>query len=253
MFLRVLVVSGCLISATATAQPSAARTAVVTEQGPVPNEAPGGSAPATTVTSSPAQSTHVMPPPDDARSNPAEQREPGQVEPSEAGAAGREQASAPGATAAVANSGTVGASSSTAAAQAQPVNAAQAAPAAIDTHQRVSEDPLFVPAVVTIGAGSVALLASLVTGIGAHGAYNALERQCDHDICPSSVQGKLDSGKTLAVVSTVLTGVGIAGVGVGAALLVIALNRRSQDSTEHARWQWRPGPTPLGIGAGIAF
>lgn len=97
------------------------------------------------------------------------------------------------------------------------------------------------------------LLASLFTGIGAHGIYNQLERDCKDNLCPSSSADKLDSGKTLAVVSTVLTGVGIVAVGAGAALLVIAKNRSSDADSERAHVRLTPGPTLLGLGARADF
>jgi hypothetical protein len=120
-------------------------------------------------------------------------------------------------------------------------------------HPSLTSDRLFLPAVVVIGAGSAVLLASLITGLAAHGIYTRLERDCKNDLCPSASQSKLDSGKTLAVVSTVLTGFGIVAIGVGGALLIIAANRSGNADSDSARLRLSPGPTPLGLGATANF
>jgi hypothetical protein len=120
-------------------------------------------------------------------------------------------------------------------------------------HRKLTSDRLFLPAVIVTGAGGAVLLASLITGLAAHGIYTTLERDCKNDLCPSTSQSKLDSGKTLAVVSTVLTGVGIVAVGVGGALLIVAANRSGKADSDSARLRLSPGPTPLGLGATATF
>jgi hypothetical protein len=117
----------------------------------------------------------------------------------------------------------------------------------------LGSDRLFVPAVATLGAGGAVLFASLFTGIGAHNIYRTLERDCSNNLCPSASQSRLDSGRTLATVSTVLTGAGLAAIGVGTALLIIAARRSGETNSERAHLQWTPGPTPLGLGARTIF
>jgi hypothetical protein len=118
----------------------------------------------------------------------------------------------------------------------------------------IDADPLFTPAVVLIGSGGAALLASLFTGLGAHGIYNALERDCPNNVCSRDKQSRIDSGETLATVSTVLTGVGIAAAGVGTVLLVLAANREDQPPQSGlSSLRLTSGPTALGVGAAGSF
>jgi hypothetical protein len=121
----------------------------------------------------------------------------------------------------------------------------------------IESDPMFTPAVVLIGTGGAALLASLFTGLGAHGIYNSLETACNNDICSPDKAQRIDSGKTLAMVSTVLTGAGIVAAGIGTTLLILAANREekppSQSAFGFAQLHITGGPTPLGIGAAGSF
>ena len=128
----------------------------------------------------------------------------------------------------------------------------------VPAHRDIESDPLFVPGAVLIGSGGAALLASLFTGLGAHGIYGSLEDDCKNDICRSEDQHRIDSGKTLAMVSTVLTGVGIAAAGVGTVLMVIAATREDEPPPTQANFGFAKlrltgGPTPLGVGAAGSF
>lgn len=120
----------------------------------------------------------------------------------------------------------------------------------------LESDPLFTPSVVLIGAGGAVLLASLFTGLGAHGIYTSLEKDCPDNVCSSDKQQRIDSGKALATVSTVLTGVGIAAAGVGTVLLVLAATNEDQPSQSNfglSSLRLTSGPTPLGVGAVGSF
>lgn len=126
---------------------------------------------------------------------------------------------------------------------------------ALKPRPEVEDDPLFLPSVLLIGGGSAVLLASLFTGLGAHSSYQQLERDCSDDICPAGWQQKIDDGRTLAIVSTILTGVGIVAAGTGTALLVVAATRVNEDRPERAQSRLRltSGPTGLGLGASASF
>lgn len=122
--------------------------------------------------------------------------------------------------------------------------------------QPLENDPLFTPAVVLIGGGGAALLASLFVGMGAHGIYTSLEKDCKNNICSSDKEQRISSGKALATVSTVLTGIGIAAAGVGTALLIIAAMNDDQPPKANfglAKLRLTPGPSPLGVGAAASF
>jgi hypothetical protein len=118
----------------------------------------------------------------------------------------------------------------------------------------LENDPLFVPAAVLIGTGAASLLASLLTGLGAHSMYNALDRDCPNGLCSADQAHSINSGKTLAVVSTVLTGVGIATAGTGTVLMIVAA-AHGDEAPPPAGFQvsLTSGPTPLGIGAAGCF
>lgn len=138
-----------------------------------------------------------------------------------------------------------------------PVHREALVPAAEPAPKRALEnDPLFTPAVVLIGSGGAVLLASLFTGLGAHGIYTSLETDCKNNVCSPDKEQRISSGKTLAMVSTVLTGAGVAAAGVGTALLIIAAmhdDRPPQPSLGLSSLRLTPGPTPLGVGAATSF
>jgi hypothetical protein len=120
----------------------------------------------------------------------------------------------------------------------------------------LESDPLFTPAVVLIGSGGAALLASLFTGMGAHGIYTSLESDCKNNICSSDKEQRISSGKALAMVSTVLTGAGIVAAGLGTALLILAATNEDQPPQSNfglAKLRLTGGPTPLGVGAAASF
>jgi hypothetical protein len=237
MFVRSIVLLGWLISATATAQAVPKR--VHAPRGPVPNAAPARPGRSVPVNDSGAAATAQ--PATSATPTPASGASPAMPAP---GVAPSQPLNAPATTAA-----------EQAVVDGRPI--ANEAPAPLESsapvHRKLTSDPLFLPAVIVGGAGAAVLLASLITGLAAHGIYTTLEHDCKNDLCPSSSQSKLDSGKTLAVVSTVLTGVGIGAVGVSGALLIMAANRSGKTDSESARLQLSPGPTPLGLGATATF
>lgn len=121
----------------------------------------------------------------------------------------------------------------------------------------LESDPMFTPAVVLIGTGGAALLASLFTGLGAHGIYTSLESDCKNNICSSDKESSISSGKALAVVSTVLTGAGIVAAGIGTTLLILASSHDDQPPPQSnfgfSSLRLTSGPTPLGVGATGSF
>jgi tetratricopeptide (TPR) repeat protein len=122
--------------------------------------------------------------------------------------------------------------------------------------QAERESKLTIPAIVLMGTGGAALVASLVTGLVAHADYNSLERQCRGNICPASAKDELDEGKTLSVVSTVLTIVGVVAAGAGGALLIIGANESEEAApmTKSAgQVSLEPGLTPLSVSGKLSF
>lgn len=97
------------------------------------------------------------------------------------------------------------------AAPARPPPPAPPAPAAPS-----AESSTNVPAWVLVGVGGLAAGGAVVTGILANSKYNDAKSSCS----PHCTDDQLSSSKTMALSSTILTGVAIVGVGVGVTLLL---------------------------------
>ncbi len=72
------------------------------------------------------------------------------------------------------------------------------------------------PAFIAFGVGGVAAGAAVITGIVANSDYNSDKSSCS----PACSDAQLSGGRTMALTSTILTGVAIVGVGVGVTLLL---------------------------------
>ncbi len=96
------------------------------------------------------------------------------------------------------------------------------------------------PAYVAFGVGGAAAIGAVVTGLVAKGKFSDAETNCKPN-CPDST---VNSIKSLALVSDVLTGVAVVGVGVGAVLFFTAKPATSEVAAS---------PTPTlraGVGPG---
>jgi hypothetical protein len=71
------------------------------------------------------------------------------------------------------------------------------------------------PAFVLLGVGGAALIGAGITGVIANGKYNDAKDSCS----PNCTDDDVSSGKTMALTSTILTGVGLVSAGIGAVLL----------------------------------
>jgi hypothetical protein len=72
------------------------------------------------------------------------------------------------------------------------------------------------PAFIAFGVGGAAAIGAVVTGLVAKGKYDDADKECK----PGCSDETVSSIKSMALVSDVLSGVAIAGVGVGAILLL---------------------------------
>lgn len=73
-----------------------------------------------------------------------------------------------------------------------------------------------------VGVGSAALVAGVATGTAAAAKDRELERNCANPGCPDDTwQSKIDSANTLADVTNVFWGVGLAALGVGITLFLV--------------------------------
>lgn len=87
---------------------------------------------------------------------------------------------------------------------------------------------------IALGVGAASLVGSGVTFLLYNGAKNDLESTCGADFentCPatkqSAAQDSIDKGKLMGVLSPVLLGVGVVGVGAGIALIVSSPSKRT--------------------------
>jgi hypothetical protein len=78
--------------------------------------------------------------------------------------------------------------------------------------------PNRVPAYIVLGVGGAVGIGALVTGLVANSKYTSAESSCK----PNCTDSKVSSIKSMALVSTILTGVAIVGVGTGAVLFFTA-------------------------------
>jgi tetratricopeptide (TPR) repeat protein len=116
-----------------------------------------------------------------------------------------------------------------------------------------SGDQFTIPAIVLMGTGGAALVASLATGLVAHADYKSLVRQCTNNDCPPSAEDELDEGKTLSVLSTVLTVVGVLAAGTGGALLVLDAQNDDAPAPRPGQLSLAPGSTPASLRATLTF
>jgi hypothetical protein len=114
--------------------------------------------------------------------------------------------------------------------------------------------PLGVTGVALTGVGVAAGIGALVTGLSARSTHDDLERQCDGRACPAGTGDQIDEGRTMAIVSTVLTVVGIVAGGTGVTLLAVDLAGAGGDDAGRGTGQAAaatlavvPGPGDIGL------
>lgn len=106
------------------------------------------------------------------------------------------------------------------------------------------EEPSRLPAYVILGVGGLSAIGAGVTGLLARSEYNEAEDTC----APGCSDAEVSSGRSLALTSTVLTGVAVVGVGVGTALYFMAAPKR-ETTTARAAPRLLVGAGPRGAAA----
>jgi tetratricopeptide (TPR) repeat protein len=105
-----------------------------------------------------------------------------------------------------------------------------------------------VPGLAVLGGSAAVGVIALVTGLVAHSAYTDLEEMCPGGVCSAELQSDIDSGETMALVSTIMTGIAVAGGIAGAVLLVLAATSGgSEDAPVQA------GPGDFGASVRVRF
>lgn len=106
---------------------------------------------------------------------------------------------------------------------------------------------------VGVAGGGVALgVVSLATGLVANGKYGDLEDDCPGGVCPPGSQGRIDSGRRMARLSTATTIIGAAGV-IGGVILIIVDDGPEESPTASARPTVTGGPGEAGLGLRWSF
>ena len=75
--------------------------------------------------------------------------------------------------------------------------------------------PNRIPAYIALSIGGLSAAGAVLTGVLAQSEYSNAEDECK----PNCSDDQLSTGRTMALTSTILTGVAVVGVGIGAALL----------------------------------
>jgi tetratricopeptide (TPR) repeat protein len=95
-----------------------------------------------------------------------------------------------------------------------------------------SRAPNRTPAYIAFGVGGAAGIAALITGLVANADFNDAEATCK----PGCDDSRVSSIKSMALVSTILTGVAVVGVGTGAVLYFTA--KPSEQVGVTATWRF---------------
>jgi Tetratricopeptide repeat len=89
------------------------------------------------------------------------------------------------------------------------------APAAAPAEAPAEQTQSRIPAYIALSIGGAAAVGAVLTGVLAQSEYNDAKDSCS----PGCTDDEVSTGKSMALTSTVLTGVAVVGVGIGAALL----------------------------------
>jgi tetratricopeptide (TPR) repeat protein len=122
----------------------------------------------------------------------------------------------------------------------QPTPPPSAAPTAQPPPAPPPSAPNRAPAFIAFGVGGAAAVGAVVTGLIAKGKYDDAETQCK----PNCSDDKVSSIKSMALVSDILTGAAVVGVGVGAVLLLTSGG--SRESAGSAKPSLAGGVGPRG-------
>lgn len=105
----------------------------------------------------------------------------------------------------------------------EPAPVTESAPAASPNSAPSHGASVSIPGVILASVGGLMIAGSIVTGVMAHSTHTDLEERCPGGECPASenAQGDIDSGRTLAWVSTGLLAGGVVTAAIGAVLLLV--------------------------------
>jgi tetratricopeptide (TPR) repeat protein len=102
-----------------------------------------------------------------------------------------------------------------------------------------------VPAFVLLGIGGITAAGAVITGVLANGEYSDAKDTCS----PSCTDDDVSAGKTLALTSTILTGVAVVSASVGAVLYFTAKPATQEKAKRPRRFDLGLGVAPGGAAA----
>jgi hypothetical protein len=121
---------------------------------------------------------------------------------------------------------------------AEPAPAAPAAPAAAPPPPPAAPPapesapaPNRIPAYVAFGVGGAGVVAAVITGLIANGEYQSNKDACS----PNCSDDEVSTGRTMALVSTIATGVAVVGAGVGLTLILMEPGATATTGSSGAR------------------
>jgi len=103
--------------------------------------------------------------------------------------------------------------------------------------------PNRIPAYVAFGVGGAGLLTAVITGLVANGEYQSAKDECS----PNCSDDDVATGRTLALVSTITTGLAVIGAGVGITLLLTEPDTTTGTGTTPAGASVSLGIAPEGV------
>ncbi|XYH98239.1 tetratricopeptide repeat protein [Sorangium sp. So ce1128] len=107
---------------------------------------------------------------------------------------------------------------------------------------------------IALGVGGAGAIATVVALAVRAGAVSAVEDGCSPAagggyVCPPSLQGDYDTGKTASTLAGVFAGVGVAGLGAGITLLLLSPSEPASSSPGKPQAALSVAPWPGGLGS----
>lgn len=113
---------------------------------------------------------------------------------------------------------------------------------------------LLIGSLVSLGAAAIFGGVAIGTGLVSNDRLAQLQAECGPErMCPPGLDGVIDEGETMALVSTVFTFAGIAAAIAGATLLTLELTSGSSEQQPTARASLWGGPAGGGVRFDLAF
>jgi len=102
-----------------------------------------------------------------------------------------------------------------------------------------------VPGIILLAAGGALGIATIITGVVSQSIFDDLASACGAGVvCPPERQGDVDTGESMALVSTILLFPSVIAIGVGIVLLIVDTGGGGE---EQAALEVVPGPGEAGV------